>query len=66
MFALMYDTSLLDSRTVLYFFHITNIKIFEGITFRGYSISEIAEFLPKSNDGQGADSEGEGIFYFLY
>lgn len=33
-FGLLYDTSLLDAKT--------------GITFRGYSIPELSEFLPKA------------------
>lgn len=44
-FGMLYETSLLDQRT--------------GITFRGYSIPEVAEFLPKSNDGPGPEGEGE-------
>lgn len=51
-FGLLYDTSLLDAKTVFFFFTSQikfNYSLFfvkQGITFRGYSIPELSEFLP--------------------
>lgn len=52
--SLLYNTSALDPRT--------------GITFRGYSIQEIAEFLPKAKDGpdgEGDEPLPESLFWVL-
>lgn len=45
-----------------------NLSLIKGITFRGYSIQEIAEFLPKAIDGpegEGDEPLPESLFWVL-
>lgn len=51
MIGLVTETSLLDAQ--------------EGIRFRGYSIPELREKLPKANGGSGTEPLPEGLFYLL-
>lgn len=53
---LFHDMSILDPKT--------------GITFRGYSLQETAEFLPKAKDPESPEGEGdeplpEGLVWLL-